>query len=252
MQVLHAQLGGTATTDIDTHVFAVIGQSNAIGRSTYTTGATFPAGVQQYNQAGTLESVTGDSALNHVDGLDTALSPMVDFAIDYIAENPGITLVFVPHAEGGTGFVSNDWNKGDTLYENAVTRINAAMSAVSNAEFVGFLWHQGETDAITDVTNYQTDLRTMISDIRSDVTAANEQTPFVLGSFSNTFLGSDTDRLAVNSIVESTPAAITYTAFAEGNDLSIFDSFHFDEASTRTLGSRYFTAWRSALVNTSI
>jgi len=246
MTLNKASSENSASQDI---IFAVIGQSNAIGRSTYTTGATFPANVQQYNQSNVFESVTGDSALDHVDGLGTALSPFVNFAIDYLAENSGATTTFVPHAQGGTGFTSNDWNKGDTLYENAVTRINAAIAARPQATFGGFLWHQGETDAITNVSTYQADLETLIENMRTDILVANPQTPFVLGSFSTEFLGSDADRLSVNATVEGMDSIINYTAHAEGNDLTIFDSFHFDEASTRTLGSRYYTNWKRALSN---
>lgn len=234
-------------------VIGVMGQSNMVGRATYTTGATFPAGVQQYNQNGVFESVTGDTMLNFNDGDASSLTLSVDFAVKFKNDFPNANLIFVPTGLGGTGFITNYWNKGDVLYASSTNRINAVLSEKPSAKFIGILWHQGENDAKTTggPAAYEANLDQFIMDIRHDITGAATSTPFVNGGFSNDFIGVDADRISVNATIEDTPNRVLNSATAEANDLSdLPDNLHFNESSTRLLGQRYYDAWLT-LISTS-
>ena len=245
------QVFSSYTPYTGTVAFLCIGQSNMIGRADYTTGAKFPSGVYQYNQAGSVVSLAGAYQMDFQDDVSTDMTPMVNFAIDFMAENPDATLVFIPAAVGGTGFITNHWNQGDTWYNAAKNRANAYFTANPTTQFLGFLWHQGENDALTagGAAVYQTNLDTFIDDIRTDVTVAEATSPFVLGGFSQTFINYGADYSTVNSIVLDTPNRKSYTSVAEGVDLTLQDTYHFNEAGVRIIGSRYYTHWKSALVN---
>ena len=221
-----------------THVFLLAGQSNMVGRADHDGGPDYPDRTLQWDRAGNL--VAASSPLDHVDAQPGDMGLPVQFAIDYHAQNPGVQLVFVPSAAGGTGFHDSRWNKGDDLYEEAVARSNAAMEALPGAVFAGILWHQGETDAGTeaDANAYAAALDTMIAHMRADIVAARASTPFVAGQLYIAGGPADTVRAALADL----PNRVAATSLAGSNALTSFDALHFDAPSLRALGSRYVTA----------
>lgn len=244
-----AQVWTTANVDViepgedaKTIVFALIGQSNMVGRPTFDNGEGYPAGTLQYNQSETL--IPAAPPLDHVNEDAGDMGLALQFTIDYKAARPNDTVVLVPSAQGGTGFSGDDWNPGDTRYNDAVSRVNQLLSENPEFEFGGFLWHQGESDVSIPGT-YQGLLETMITSIRSDVTAANDTTPFVLGGL----LSGDAGRDAITALILDIPNQLSYTAVASSDSLTSFDALHFDAASLRTLGSRYYTTWQQAQLN---
>ena len=167
-------------------------------------------------------------------GLDIA------FSQGWLAMYPGAALVLVPAADGGTSLTSGAWQKGGALYQDAVARTNAAMAALPEATFAGFLWHQGESDEGNG--SYQTQLDQMIADMRGDVAAADATTPFVLGALSPDWVAGVPDREAIQATILDTPNRGGHTAVASAAGLSVFDGLHFNAASLRTFGSRYVNA----------
>jgi len=73
------------------------------------------------------------------------------FAREYAKAHPDEDVLIVKNARGGTGFVNNYWNAGDSQDVLADPYLAAALAQVSGEyttiEFGGILWHQGETDA---------------------------------------------------------------------------------------------------------
>ncbi|SDX92234.1 protein of unknown function [Albimonas donghaensis] len=242
-----------------TEVWVMVGQSNMIGRASYDGLGAHPAGVLQVARTGSISGgtegqlVAAAHPLDHVNpygasqmGLDIA------FADAWVAAHPGDTLVFVPCAEGGTGFGTGGgaarWNPGDDLYEAAVARANALFAAHPEFELGGFCWHQGETDGTPAA--YEAALHAMIAAIRADVTAAGADTPFILGGLGAFAYTGNTDMTGRQAAIEAVPAAIAHTAYASSAGLTDKgDSLHFDAASLRVLGGRYHAAIAAAQEN---
>lgn len=237
------------------HVFLLAGQSNATSRAEFDGGADWPADTRQWGRVGADDgqAVTATRPLQHhttpvAGGAGWALQ----FAISYLAANPGVSLLFVPAAHGGTSFGGEHWNPGNPNYEDAVARTNAAMTAHPGAVFQGILWHQGESDT-TDAGRaaaYQDRLDTMITQMRQDITAADATTPVVLGQLATSFVGTDPTRQSVQDIITDTVNRLAYTAVAGSAGLTTqADNTHFDAPAFRILGARYVSAFTAALGN---
>lgn len=236
-------LGGQRTVAAGgTTVFLLIGQSNMVGRPSRDDGPGHPAGVRQWGRFGADNGqlIAPTSPLQHRDPQTGDMGLDICFSRSWVAQNPGGQLVLVPSADGGTSLGSGFWQPGGAGYVDAVTRANAALAALPEAVFGGFLWHQGESD--TANAAYASQLDAMIAAFRTDVTGAGPQTPFVLGQLVPGWVAGNADRGAVQAIIDTTPARVPYTAVASAKGLVAFDGIHFDAASLRTLGARYASA----------
>ena len=229
-----------------TMVFALMGQSNMVGRAMYDGAGEHPPGVLQWGRSGADdgELIPASVPLQHVDAAPGQMGLDITFADAALAAYPDSALVVVPLAEGGTGFANNDWNPGDVRFQDSVTRINAVMAANPGFTFAGFLWHQGESD--TGNATYQTALDTMIAALRADVDAAGPTTPFILGGLSPDWIAQDPARETIQSVIETTTARVSRTAVADSSDLAGSPTDpHFSAANLRMLGTRYWEAWQA-------
>ncbi len=239
------------------HVIAVTGQSNAVGRAIWDNGAS-PAAlmVHQVARTGTISGgadgavVAWGRPLDHWDptagqfGLDT------QFAIDYIAANPGVDLVFIPGAKGGTGFGTGLWGVGNTLSEDVISRVNTYMAAHPTAQLRGILWHQGEASA--GDAAYQTRLDAQFADFRSRMTGASATTPVVVGEIGLFVSSQNAANNTIQNIIRNTPNRLAYTACVYTGDLlDKGDVLHFNAAAVRAMGTRYNTALAVAAANAS-
>ena len=232
-----------------THVFLIAGQSNSVGQDTDDGGADYPAGTLQYGNS-TRTLTAASSPLDHLNEQAGTMGFAKQFCIDYKAANPNINILLVPAGRGSTGFANGNWNQGNTEYENAVDSVNEVMALDSTYKFKGILWHQGESDTGATGT-YEASLYDMIADMRSDINDADSTTPFILGELTPQFVASNGGAQVINPIIEGVPADITYTGVADNTGLtSKPDNIHYNAASLRTLGSRYYTAYLAALTNT--
>ncbi|MEM1159484.1 MAG: sialate O-acetylesterase [Pseudomonadota bacterium] len=227
-----------------TLVFALMGQSNMVGRASYDGGSLHPPGVLQWGRAGADDGqlVPATSPLQHHDPNSGQMGLDISFAEAALAARPTATIILIPLADGGTGFSDNRWNPGDDLYADAVARCNAAMAALPGAVFAGFLWHQGEKDV--GFSGYQAALDTMIASLRADVTAAGPTTPFILGQLVPGWVSGNAGREATQAILTDTPLRVARTGVvmtesltAAGNDI------HFAAPDLRALGGRYWDRW---------
>jgi hypothetical protein len=162
---------------------------------------------------------------------------------------PSKKLLLLPCAVGGTGFSENNWNPNNELAQNYKNQIQKALALPGDHRFVGTLWHQGEsdTDSATEAVNYPTQIKTLIEFIRSIPGAENSL--FVVGEMAPTWVIEDPDREAVQQHLRNLPGFIPYTACVSSQGLLTHDGIHFDAASERALGERYFYGLVSASLN---
>lgn len=253
------QIGQTAQVQVSapvpivrrTLVFSLIGQSNMVGFTPFDGAAPYPDQVFQVARTGRASGGTNDeivpaqTLLDHHDGSAGFMGLALQFAIDHMAANPHERVLLVPDARSSTGFADNDWNRGNSYYNSAVSRLNTLFAANPDYEFCGFLWHQGESDAgsAADADAYAGRLDQMIADIRADVTAATETTPFVVGGMVPAWVAGDANRQTVQAALSGTPTRVGGTAFVDSSGLAPqADGIHFDAASLRILGARYLAA----------
>ncbi|PCJ99974.1 MAG: hypothetical protein COA45_03945 [Zetaproteobacteria bacterium] len=168
------------------HIFLSIGNSHNIGRPA-ASGETFDAKVYEWTQLDAL-SHPPLAMLDHQNDTTTDISPDLSFSADYIAANPTIDrLVFVPHAQGSTGFSGNSWS-ADTVPNDlsvAVTRFNAAHAQLIADGYTvtvgGAFFHANRPDFDDNShLQYQIDIDDMVVYLRANLTGG-VNIPVIIG-----------------------------------------------------------------------
>lgn len=161
---------------------------------------------------------------------------------DSLAEATGRKIGLIPCADGGTKI--EEWQPCGVLFDHAVMMTKLAMRS---SRFSGIIWHQGESDCTKDenIALYKERLIRMINGIRDELGA--HDLPFIMGELAERFdarwkMG---DRyLRVNEILHEVEKELPGIAVASASGLSMKpDGIHFDAASCRTMGKRYFEAY---------
>lgn len=148
-------------------------------------------------------------------------------------------LIIVPCGKGGTGFIDGEWTAGGAAYTGAVGRIQAVIAAHPDAVVEGVLWHQGERDRGAN-TNYEADLTSLITRLRSDVPALAGK-PFIMGEIGRFVSPGSVD---VNAIMHTIAGSVANTAVVSSEGLTDRgDALHFNAPSYRRLGTRYWDAF---------
>ncbi len=170
------------------------------------------------------------------------------FAIEYLKDKPGVTVGLIPVAWGGAGI--DKLKKGTPTYSNAIKK---AQHAMTQGAVKGVLWHQGESDTVTQAKadSYDQKLQQLIADLRKDL--ANPKLPFIVGNLAEFYgTGKDhnkPDRVKridkVRAVIRTLPKKVKITGFAESTDCSSPDRHmvHFDRKSYIMLGKRYAKAY---------
>ena len=252
---------GGATAAPRSILVVAVGQSNMVGRSPNTAGPYFPAGGMQWKQGAsaftevptTWDPGVSGSRLDHLLSGAGTVSPDEfgigrHFAISWMAANPADTLYFVPRALGGSAIASWAPGGGGSLYNTAVSAANSAAAAIPDGpDKVVFIWHQGESGA---VSGYQGALNGVVDGFRADVTTASASSPFICGGFPSESYA-DVD---VRTATQGLPTRKTYTGWADPStptEARMIDTAHFDEASMKVFGAKYYAAYVDSLLNTS-
>ena len=148
----------------------------------------------------------------------------------------------IPCADGGTSI--SEWQPGEVLFDNAV---NQARLAQISSEIVGILWHQGENDSIdlSDVKKYEERFKNTIDSLKRELNLSSE-VPVIIGGLGD-FVGAYQDGKCrffkeINAILEKLAAAYGTFVSAEGLTCKE-DGIHFNSASYREFGKRYFNAY---------
>jgi len=164
-----------------------------------------------------------------VDGI----GPAPSFAAGMIADRED-TVVGIVHA-AVSGTPQARWLKGGDLYEAALDRATEAMKF---GTMRGVLWHQGESEAgdFTKASNYGSNLKNMINDIRSDLGISD--LPFVLGKLGD--FNTQAYKYLVNNGIDAAANDLSNVKVASPIGLTCWDdNIHFTSESQRIYGFRY-------------
>ncbi|CAN0228229.1 unnamed protein product, partial [Ectocarpus fasciculatus] len=241
-------------------VILLMGQSNMSGRGQgYDANIDGPndSRIQQWSRANTV--ITASEHLQHADFdivEETRVGMGTAFGRAYVETLPANrNVLLVPTGYGGTRLVDGPWSPGGRLFEDAVTRTEAALASDGAAGncIAAVLWHQGESDASAGVDRetYESTWTDMINTLRSRIPAAAEA-PVILGEFTPTWIARDRARAEpILSAIRAIPDSVPFTAVAPSDGLSsnFGDPVHFDAVGQREYGQRYFDKLGDAIRN---
>lgn len=246
-------------------VFLLVGQSNMSGRGVGAdplAGAPGEPRLLMWNPAAARLSPARDPMPQQDIGQKpVAVGPGISFGRAWLSASAGRAtgpVVLVPAAYGGTGFsdAARSWRVTgpavSPLVAEAVTRANAAMRAAGpSARFAGILWLQGETDGGNGMAPaaYTTELRALVSYLRSHIDGAGDNTPFVVGQYVPSQITASPALRAIAEENRALPRTLAHSACVGSTGLSgnpAPDTIHFDAASQRAMGERYAAAMARA------
>jgi hypothetical protein len=159
----------------------------------------------------------------------------------------GRKILLIPCGYGATKIAQ--WECGGMLYNDIIERVKFCL-ALPGSKLAGILWHQGENDLGKGNTTYQSQLDTLITNMRTDL--GNPSVPFIVGGLVPYVVNKKGygHRLLIQEIIRNTPKRLPKTGYAnpdlpfiiEKPENAVNES-HFDAAGMREMGKRYFTAF---------
>ena len=232
----------------ETHVFLLFGQSQGVGRADHPNdGLTYPPGTLQYGHSDGLLKPAVDP-LDHWDENPGDFGPWRKFCLDYAAANPGVNIALIPRADGGTAFYLNHWNPGDPQYVEAVNATNTLLAANPSWQLTALLWHLGQTDA-NSPANFRDRFYRFADQLRIDIDAADESTPFIIGNITPELNGFNT---LINTANNEAPNFFRRMACVDlaGVEVDPLDPWHYTADGYNEMGARYQAALATAAANT--
>lgn len=214
-------------------IYLLIGQSNMAGRAQIL--------VPDYDTLYGTFLFTGDSvqpwepAVNPLNKYSSIrrelsiqqLSPGYYFAKTMMLLQPGNGFGLVVNARGSTSI--DLWAPGTVNFNEAVKRTRQALR---NGTLKAVLWHQGESD-VKKYLEYPEKIVNLISALRRELQSPD--LPFIAGEVAE----EKVKRAEFNIMLKETLAKVPNTSVVGANDLTTYDSTHFDTRSMRILGERY-------------
>lgn len=163
-----------------------------------------------------------------------------------------IELLLVPCGAAGSGwstdqYPNNSWRTDATYYKDLTDRIKWVMN--NGYQIDAVLWHQGETDALGNTTNYKYLLMNFIKSLR-DYTG-NDKLPFIAGEMLQSWVGTDPALVNIQNIITNLKNDMPYTYTVSSLGLTSFDVIHFDAKAHIELGKRYLDALNLAKANSN-
>lgn len=230
------------------HLFLLVGQSNMAGRGKVEAqDKKIHPRVLMLDKKGNWVAASDPM---HFDKPAAGVGLGKSFAVLYAEANPGITVGLIPCAVGGSPIDS--WKPGQFYtptkshpWDDAISR---SKRALKDGELRGILWHQGESDAKEPLASaYEAKLHDLIVRFRSELGAPTA--PFLAGQ-----IGKFPDQPwkegheVVNKAHQDLPKKVKYTAFVSAEGLKHQgDKVHFDSASYREFGKRFFKEYQNLL-----
>ncbi|MFC4209801.1 sialate O-acetylesterase [Pedobacter lithocola] len=165
------------------------------------------------------------------------------FAGAWCANNPDKQIGLIPCAEGGSSL--EDWSVGGVLFENALFQ---AKLAQRSSKLQGIIWHQGENDSFAGrFSNYALRLSAFVEALREQL--GEPDIPFISGDLGD-YLSEGrygpyfTEYKLINEALLGFSSQNPHCFFVTASQLSANpDGLHFDAASLRKFGLRYFDAF---------
>ena len=224
--------------------FLLIGQSNMAGRAPI--GSVPPIEnpdcfmLRNGRFLGMHEPICNDRAAEG--SVIGGIGPGASFA-DAVQKRFGGQVGLIPCADGGTKLA--EWQPGEVLFEHMISEVRFAMRS---SELAGILWHQGEGDCWDEARTaaYRDGFLTMWHGIRKELGIGD--LPLMLGGLGDFLpLRHKANRiysLALNDTLKALAAEIPNAAFISAEGLTDRgDCLHFDGASQREFGLRYFAGY---------
>jgi hypothetical protein len=239
----------------DFHVFLLMGQSNMAGgipgRELTEEDKTPVPGIVIRRGKGWIPAAHPI----HLGGKKNGFGLGLPFAKEYKKHHPGVVVGLVPCASGGKRI--DLLKKGSNLYRAAMGKSKLALEM---GTIKGVLWHQGESDTVTDerADSYEPKLHQLVADVRTDL--GIRDLPFIVGDLGQLYgIGEnshpDPEKLKrvalVRETLKSLPEKVRNTGFVETTGLTYSDQpkcTHFDKASYITLGQRYARAYQQLTI----
>ena len=165
------------------------------------------------------------------------------FAAAWCLKNKSENIGLIPCADGGSSL--DDWAIDGMLFEHAISQAKLAQKT-SNLE--GILWHQGENDATPDAANqYEEKFSLIVKAFRRELNVPD--LPIVIGGLGD-FLTEGmygayfSAYTVVNKKLQDCAKSIPNCYFTTASGLTSNPDFiHFNAASQRIFGVRYFEAF---------
>ena len=228
------------------HLYLLVGQSNMAGRGKVEDQDKTPhPRVLMLNKAG--EWVPAVDPM-HFDKSAAGVGLGRTFGILAAEANPDVTIGLIPCAVGGSPI--DAWKPGvhyaptnSNPWDDTMKR---AQIALKSGTLKGILWHQGESDSTDKLApEYEAKLHDLIARLRKELNAPN--VPFIAGQMGRFEDAPWKDAAKiVNKAHEDLPTKVKNTAFVSAEGLKHKgDKVHFDAASYREFGKRYFEAFKN-------
>ncbi|MFB6457192.1 sialate O-acetylesterase [Chitinophaga sp. Hz27] len=222
------------------HSFLMIGQSNMAGRGfAKEVPVILDEGIKMLRN-GRWQTMT--EPVNY-DRPVAGVSLAVSFAAAIRHDDPSSVVGLVPCADGGSSI--DEWAVDGPLFENAVTQ---ARLAQRSSTLAGILWHQGESDSLPGAAErYKDKLAVVIAALRQALNVP--EIPLILGGLGDYLVtGMYSKAFSAYNVINDQLWKYALSQpncyFATAAELSSnADKIHFDAASLRRFGIRYFEAF---------
>lgn len=222
------------------HSFLMIGQSNMAGRGFIKeVPQIFDTRIKMLRNGCWQTMVEPVNYDRPTSGVSLASS----FAAAWLLKNNQQEIGLIPCADGGTSL--DDWAVGGRLFDHAVCQAKLAMR---NSKLSGILWHQGESDCFPErIAVYQQQFSVITDALRRELNAP--EIPLIIGGLGD-FLP-DGIYGQYFTLYQSVNEALLQFAQTQPNCYFVSaagltanpDGLHFNAASLRTFGIRYFKAY---------
>ncbi|SEW42835.1 sialate O-acetylesterase [Chitinophaga arvensicola] len=165
------------------------------------------------------------------------------FAAAWRLKHPGEQIGLIPCADGGTSL--DDWAVGGALFDHAVAQAKLAqrISALD-----GILWHQGESDcSVERAAAYGEKFAVIVNAFRKELNVPD--IPLIIGGIGDYLTKGIYGKYfetypLVNQALQQFAGHTPHCYFATAAGLTANpDEIHFNAASQRVLGVRYFKAF---------
>ena len=167
---------------------------------------------------------------------------------DLYAEDHEGSVGIIPCADGGTTI--EQWMPGGVLFENAV---NCAKLCQTDSTLVAILWHQGESDSITQERKqvYAKKLKIVLDEFKARL---GKDIPIVVGELGEYLKNNEKFPYFenINNDLKAYADTTDRVAFASAKGLKDKgDILHFDTPSLVEFGTRYYKAFKT-IENTNL